>query len=53
MKPPEMLFGYLVDPFGALLAPGIFTGFLKANCFLCFCHGKYPGNALFCFVPAH
>ena len=24
VRPPEMLFGYLIGPFGALLAPGIF-----------------------------
>ena len=29
VKLPEMLFGYLVGPFGALLASGIFTSFLN------------------------
>lgn len=29
VKMPEMLFGYLVGPFGALLASGIFTSFLN------------------------
>ena len=26
---PEMLFGYLIGPFGALLSSGIFTSFLN------------------------
>lgn len=29
VKPPEMLFGYLIGPFGALLASGIFTSQLQ------------------------
>ncbi len=29
VKPPEMLIGYLVGPFGALLSSGIFTSFLN------------------------
>ena len=29
VKPPEMLIGYLIGPFGALLSSGIFTSFLN------------------------
>lgn len=29
VKPPEMLIGYFIGPFGALLASGIFTGMLQ------------------------
>ena len=29
VKPPEMLIGYLIGPFGALLASGIFTSQLQ------------------------
>ena len=29
VKTPELLFGYLIGPFGALLASGIFTSFLN------------------------
>lgn len=29
VKPPELLFGYFLGPFGALLASGIFTSFLN------------------------
>ena len=29
VKPPEMLIGYLIGPFGALLASGIFTSKLQ------------------------
>lgn len=29
VRPPEMLFGYLIGPFGALLASGIFTSQLQ------------------------
>ena len=29
VKPPELLFGYFIGPFGALLASGIFTNFLN------------------------
>ena len=29
VKLPEMLFGYFIGPFGALLASGIFTSFLN------------------------
>ena len=29
VKLPEMLFGYFLGPFGALLASGIFTSFLN------------------------
>ncbi len=29
VKLPEMLFGYFIGPFGALLSSGIFTSFLN------------------------
>ena len=29
VKPPELLIGYFLGPFGALLASGIFTSFLN------------------------
>lgn len=40
VKPPEMLFGYFIGPFGALLSGGIFTSILQ----MYFTDVLFPGN---------